>query len=622
MKRVLILLNLFSIVQILGTIAPVHAEIKAALTKTNPVVNNTTIPIASVMQNEVKILSPTSQAVLDTRAATVVLQYSADRTIELYSNGVKVDAKQIGRTETDPKTNLIIQTWYGVILQEGGNTITAKLFDKTQLTSSSKVMFEVRGAVSRLKVSTVETRIPADGRSKTTVQGQLLDAQGNRSNRDGIVTLSSNGGEFIGVDENPDQPGFQVKAENGQFTAQLKSGLDAKTVNILAKLGELEAFTTITFETNLRPSIATGVIDIRLGSRGTDFHRSFQDFLPVDGKNGTQLDLRGAVFASGKIGDWLFTGAYNSDRALNKTCDNTVQLFRQGQACKNQYPVYGDSSRSDILSPSIDSLYIRLEKTSRITGAGTDYAMWGDYNTEEFATKSQEFTSLSRQLHGLKANYNIGNLQVSGLFANNVQGYQRDAIAPDGTSGYYFLSRRLMTEGSEEIYIESEELNRPGTVIERQRLNRGPDYEIDYSRGTLLFRKPVLRTDIGPDGAPIVRRIIATYQYDEPGTDNKIYAGRARYNLSREQGKESWIGATYWKEDRGVRNFELYGADAFIALGSKGSLIAEYARSNQFADILGQTSGSAYRIEVNCFPVWMRRRITDRLLLDSPTMPQ
>jgi hypothetical protein len=599
MKRVLILLNLFSIVQILGTIAPVHAEIKAALTKTNPVVNNTTIPIASVMQNEVKILSPTSQAVLDTRAATVVLQYSADRTIELYSNGVKVDAKQIGRTETDPKTNLIIQTWYGVILQEGGNTITAKLFDKTQLTSSSKVMFEVRGAVSRLKVSTVETRIPADGRSKTTVQGQLLDAQGNRSNRDGIVTLSSNGGEFIGVDENPDQPGFQVKAENGQFTAQLKSGLDAKTVNILAKLGELEAFTTITFETNLRPSIATGVIDIRLGSRGTDFHRSFQDFLPVDGKNGTQLDLRGAVFASGKIGDWLFTGAYNSDRALNKTCDNTVQLFRQGQACKNQYPVYGDSSRSDILSPSIDSLYIRLEKTSRITGAGTDYAMWGDYNTEEFATKSQEFTSLSRQLHGLKANYNIGNLQVSGLFANNVQGYQRDAIAPDGTSGYYFLSRRLMTEGSEEIYIESEELNRPGTVIERQRLNRGPDYEIDYSRGTLLFRKPVLRTDIGPDGAPIVRRIIATYQYDEPGTDNKIYAGRARYNLSREQGKESWIGATYWKEDRGVRNFELYGADAFIALGSKGSLIAEYARSNQFADILGQTSGSAYRIEAN-----------------------
>ena len=619
MKRFLILLNLFSILQLLGTIVPVCAEIKASRTKINPVVaplknsiatpivtpvvmpvvKTATAPIATVMQNEVKILSPTSQAVLDTRAVTVILQYSADRTIELYSNGVKVDAKQIGRTETDPKTNLITQTWYGVILQEGGNTITAKLFDKTQLTSSSNVMFQVRGAASSLKVSTVETRIPADGRSKATVQGQLLDAQGNRSNRDGMVTLSSNGGEFIGVDANLDQAGFQVKAENGQFTAQLKSGLDAKTVNILAKLGELEAFTNITFETSLRPSIATGVIDIRLGNRGTDFHRSFRDFLPIDGKNGTQLDVRGAVFASGKVGDWLFTGAYNSDRALNKTCDDTVRLFRQGQACENQYPVYGDSSRSDILSPSTDSLYIRLEKTSRIAGAGTDYAMWGDYNTEEFATKSQEFTSLSRQLHGLKANYNIGNLQVSGLFANNVQGYQRDTIAPDGTSGFYFVSRRLMTEGSEEVYIETEELSRPGTVIERKRLSRGPDYEIDYSRGSLLFRQPMLRTEVSKDGAPLVRRIVATYQYDEPGTDNKIYAGRARYSLSREQGKESWIGATYWKEDRGVRNFELYGADAFIALGSKGSLIAEYARSNQFADILGPTSGSAYRIEAS-----------------------
>jgi hypothetical protein len=600
MKRFLVLLNLFSVLQITFVIAPVRAEVKAEI---KPEVQSEAKPIAStkpgmptVMRNEVKILAPTSQAILDTRSTTVILQYSSDKTVELYSNGVLVDPKQIGRTETD-NNGIVTQTWYGVVLQEGGNTITAKLFEKGQQTGSRNVMFQVRGAANSLKVSTIETRIPADGRSMATVQGQLLDAQGNQSNRDGVITLSSNGGEFIGVDANPDQPGFQVKAENGKFTAKLKSGLDAKTVNILAKMGDLEAYTNLTFETNLRPSIATGVIDVRLGNRGTDFHRSFKDFLPVDGKNGTQLDVRGAVFASGKIGDWLVTGAYNSDRALNKTCDNTVRLFRQEQACENQYPVYGDSSRSDILTPSTDSLYIRMEKTSRISGAGIDYAMWGDYNTEEFATKSQEYTSLSRQLHGLKGNYNVGNLQVSGLFANNVQGYQRDAIAPDGTSGYYFVSRRLMTEGSEEIYVETEELNRPGTVIERIRLDRGADYEIDYSRGALLFRKPMMRTEVGKDGMPLVRRIIATYQYDEPGSDNKIYAGRARYHLSREQGKESWIGATYWKEDRGVRNFELYGLDAIFPLGSKGTLIAEYARSNQFADILGQTSGSAFRIE-------------------------
>ena len=570
----------------------------------NPASSPVVAPIANipdrVSSNEVKILSPTTQSVMSDRAVTVVLQFSADQKVVLIVNGQPVDAKQVGRTENNNTTKQTTQTWYGVVLKEGDNVITANLLDANgTITSSTNALLQVRGAATKLKVISQETRILADGRSVATIAGELLDAAGNRSNRDGLVTLSANSGEFIGVDANLDQPGFQVKVENGQFIAKLRSSLEAKIVNILATSGDMTAYTTVGFETNLRSSIATGVIDIRLGARGTDFHRSFRDFLPVDGKGGTQLDVRASVFTSGKIGEWLFTGAYNSDRALNKTCDNTTRLFRTEQACENQYPVYGDSSRSDILTPSTDSLYIKLEKTSRITGAGSDFAMWGDYNTDEFATRSQEYTSVSRQLHGFKGNYNIGNLQVSGLYANNVQGFQRDTIAPDGTSGYYFVSRRLMTEGSEEVYLETEELNRPGTVIERSRLTRGPDYEVDYSRGTYLFRKPIFRTDIGTDGTPLVRRIVTTYQYDQESADNKIYAARARYHFSRVQGKESWLGATYWKEDQGVRNFELYGVDAMFSLGNNGSLIAEYARSNQFTDILGQSSGSAFRIEAN-----------------------
>jgi hypothetical protein len=582
--------------------APVVAPVSAPVV--TPVADTVAIPVAPttdrISNQEVTILSPTTQSVLNDRAATIVLQFSADKKIVLIVNGQPVDAKQVGRTENDSKTNRITQTWYGVVLKEGDNVITANLLDSNgTITSSTNTLVQVRGAATKLKVSSQETRIPADGRSIATITGEMLDEAGNRSNRDGIVTLSANSGEFVGVDANPDQPGFQVKVENGQFTAKLKSSLEAKTVNILATSGDMTAYTTVGFETNLRSSIATGVIDVRLGARGTNFHRSFRDFLPVDGKNGTQLDVRASVFASGKIGEWLFTGAYNSDRALNTTCDNKTALFRTQQACETQYPVYGDSSQSDILTPSTDSLYIKLEKTSRIAGAGSDYAMWGDYNTDEFATRSQEYTSVSRQLHGLKGNYNIGNLQVSGLYANNVQGYQRDTISPDGTAGYYFVSRRLMLEGSEEVYLETEELNRPGTVIERSRLTRGPDYEVDYSRGTLLFRKPVLRTDVGTDGTPLVRRIVTTYQYEQESADNKIYAARARYHLSRTQGQESWLGATYWKEDQGVRNFELYGIDAMFPLGNKGSIIAEYARSNQFSDILGQTSGSAFRVEAN-----------------------
>jgi len=553
---------------------------------------------APLAPGEVRILTPVAQSVLDVPAATVVLQYAQSSQIELKVNGVVVSNSLVGRTETDKTTGIVTQIWYGVALKEGENTLTAQATTNGIAGVLVSTQVQVRGDVKQMTIATVETRIPADGRSTATIQGQLLDDKGNRSNRDAIVTLIASEGEFVGADASPDQPGFQVKAIQGQFTASLRSSLNARTVNIRAVSGNLEAFTQLLFETNLRPSIATGVIDIRFGKRGTNFYDSFRNFLPADRNNRYELDVRGAVFATGKIGEWLFTGAYNSNRNLNQTCDGTTSLFRNTQSCDQAYPTYGDNSQSTVLAPSNDSLYLRIERTSPVLGAGIDYAMWGDYNTEEFARRSQEFTAVTRQLHGLKVNYNFGNLQLTGFYGNNVQGFQRDTIAPDGTSGYYFLSRRLLVEGSENVFLELEELNRPGTVIERKALSRGPDYEIDYDRGTLLFRQPVLRTDVGSDGETLVRRIVVTYQYDTPGSNNSIYAGRAVYHLSREQNRESWIGATYLKEDQGNRDFELYGADAFISLGSSAHLIAEFAHSNNLSDTLGRVSGSAYRAEL------------------------
>lgn len=549
-------------------------------------------PVRSIPS--IQLLSPASNAVLDVPATTIVLRFPVGTQIELRVNGALVDSALIGRTETSEQS--IIQTWYGVSLHEGVNVITSSVVGLPAPAASIKV--EVRGAPEKLTLRTVESKIPADGRSTATLQGELLDRQGNRSNRDAIVTLSSTSGKFVGNDAAPEQPGFQVKAQQGQFSAQLQSELAAGTVRVRASASELEAFTQLNFETSLRPAIATGVIDLRLGKRGTDLHRSFRDFLPIDRDYNYQLDTRAAVFATGRVGEWLFTGAYNSDRALNQTCDGTVRLFREQQFCDQTYPVYGDSSESVVTTPSTDSVFLRLERTSPVRNAGTDYAMWGDFRTEEFATRSQEFTSTTRQLHGFKANYNFGNLQITGLYANNVQGFQRDTIAPDGTSGFYFLSRRLLLEGSEDVFVELEELNRPGTVIERKKLNRGADYEIDYDRGSLLFRQPILRTDIGKEGEPLVRRLVVTYQYDTPSSNTSLYAGRAQYHLSREQNRESWIGATYLKEDQGNRDFNLYGADAYFSLGSNAHLIAEYARSTHYSEFLGRVHGSAYRVEL------------------------
>ncbi|MDP5016786.1 MAG: TonB-dependent receptor, partial [Dolichospermum sp.] len=537
-----------------------NAPVPASLNPT------TTVPQISQVAKVVKILTPMSDEVLDSPVTSIIVQFSAGSQLELRVNGELVDSSLIGRTETDTTTNLVTQTWYGVGLKPGENTISAQVVGRTEPPEIAKV--SIKGAPTELKLESRATRIPADGRSTTVIQGQLLDKSGNRSNQDAVITLFPTAGEFIGTDFKPDQPGFQVEAKSGFFVANLRSDTKAQTVRIRATATGLEGFTQLQFETALRPSLLTGVIDLRVGAKGTDYYSRYRDFLPPDKDNNTQVSFHSAIFATGAIGEWLFTGAYNSSRSLNEDCNCDNNLFRTGSSNDKNYPVYGDSSTSTVVTPSIDSVFARLERSPKISGANPDYFMWGDYNTEEFAQPSQQFTATSRQLHGFKTNYNLGNLAITGFYSQYVKGFQRDTIPPDGTSGYYFLSRRILQGGSENVYLELEELNRPGTVIKRQKLTRGPDYEIDYDRGTLLFREAIRRTALDEYGQILVRRIIVTYEYDVKNSDGNIYAGRLQYNLNRGAGKDSWIGATYLKENQGIRDFEIYGADTQISLGN------------------------------------------------------
>lgn len=577
----------------------VESETITSETVSNPIDETKEIDLPNNNASEkttsaVSILSPTVNSILDQPAVTVVVQYPRDAEIELRVNGQPVDPKLIGRTETNSATQLITQTWYAVPLQAGTNSLSANLLGQPETLTTTSL--QVRGQPSELMVATRETSIDADARSTAIVQGQLQDDNGNLANWDGTVTLSTSAGEFVEPDQDLQQPGFQVKVTDGKFRTILRSTLEAQTVTIRANTRELEAYTQLQFKTALRPSLVSGVVNIRLGAGGTDFYDSFQDFLPLDEDDDFVLDFSSAVFATFPIGEWLFTGAYNNQRPLNLDCNCDNRLFRNYQASENQYPIYGDDSTSEILAPSIDSLYLRLERSSPVVGAAPDYVMWGDYNTSEFANPSQFFTATTRQLHGFKGNYNLGNLQVSGFYANNTEGFQRDILNPDGTSGIYFLSQRLLVPGSEDVFIELEELTRPGTVLQRERLSRGADYEIDYDRGTLNFREPLLRTDIDAEGNILVRRLVVSYQFEDGGEDTKLYGGRLRYHLSRNLNQESWLGATYLKEEQGVRDFELYGADVLLSLGEKGRFTGEYAHSRHNSPELGATAGSAYRL--------------------------
>ena len=545
----------------------------------------------------IRFITPEPNALLEVPAATVTLQFPIGSDVILEANGNPVGDDLIGRTATDPTTGLVTQTWYGVGLQPGMNQLLVRGQLGDMVLPEVRLQVQVRGAVTQLVVTTLESRVPADGRSTVTVQGQLIDAQGNVASQDTVITLDASQGTFIGEDQNPDQPGFQVQTQNGEFITPLQAGLTPGPTTIRAAGIDLEAYTQVEFATELRPTLMTGTVDVRLGARGTDFYSSFRDFLPEDGGR-TELAVRGGAFVVTSFGSWRFTGAYRSDRSLNEGCDGTVSLFRDVQDCDRTYPVYGDNSTAEVLAPSADSLYLRLERTSPEPNAGSDYFMWGDFQTDEFATVSQQFSSISRSLHGFSGNYNLGNLQLSAIYGDNIEGFQRDTLAPDGTSGFYFLSRRLLVPGSEAVYFELSELNRPGVVLDRQQLNRGPDYEIDYDRGTLLFRQPVLRTVVDSQGRILVRRIVVTYQY-EGGDSTSLYGGRLRYHFNRDQDYGSWLGATYLQENQTDQQFQLYGIDAQISFGDTGQLVAEYARSTNRMVNTGTVSGEAYRLEVS-----------------------
>jgi len=548
---------------------------------------------------DVQILSPVMDAALGEDSATVIIESPIGSRVDLRVNGVSVDPDQIGQLETNESTGIMRQLWYGVIFQEGDNTLKA-IATLDGESATTEINVQGPSPVAALRLGTIEQRVPADGRSTVTVQGFLLDKNGNVANRGGRITLVPSSGEFVGVDISPDAAGFQVDARDGQFTATLQSSLDSGLVQIRADLLELEAFTQVQFETALRPSLMTGVIDLRIGAENTDYFGSFRDFLDPDSDGGSEVDLNGAAFATGTIGDWLLTAAVNYDRPLNETCETcTSRLYRADQQSEKPYPVYGDESIVTNVTPSQDQLYLRLEHSPGIIGADPDYVMWGDYSTgQEFATPSQEFSAFSRQLHGAKINYNLGDLQLSGLFSQGGESFQRDTILPDGTTGFYFLTQRLVVPGSEEIYFELEELERPGSVIRRDRLRRGTDYDIDYDRGSIVFVDPVLRTEIGLEGELLVRRVVVAYQH-ESASENKVYGGRVQYHFNREQDQKSWIGSTFFQEDKGDRDLQVYGIDAQFFLSEKYKFQAEYAHSNNDSSVLGNVSGSAYRLDFN-----------------------
>ncbi|MEL7053178.1 MAG: hypothetical protein AAGM45_15540, partial [Cyanobacteria bacterium J06588_5] len=98
--------------------------------------------------------------------------------IALLANGSEVDTSLVGRTETNNETGQRTQTWYGVSLLPGENVLEVVSTDTGEVLQS--LPLTVRGLPTELVLLTPRS-IPSDGRSTSTIRGQLLDEAGNIS---------------------------------------------------------------------------------------------------------------------------------------------------------------------------------------------------------------------------------------------------------------------------------------------------------------------------------------------------------------------------------------------------------------------------------------------------------
>ncbi|NJM95126.1 MAG: hypothetical protein HC792_01380 [Acaryochloridaceae cyanobacterium CSU_5_19] len=107
----------------------------------------------------IAIVSPVTGSVLNKPAATVVVEYGINQQVELRVNGKRVDDASIGRTETNTQTQRIQQTWYGVILGPGTNTLAVHQAGKAE--PAAAITLKVPGQPERIKVQTLESLVPS-----------------------------------------------------------------------------------------------------------------------------------------------------------------------------------------------------------------------------------------------------------------------------------------------------------------------------------------------------------------------------------------------------------------------------------------------------------------------------
>jgi len=327
-----------------------------------------------------------------------------------------------------------------------------------------------------------------------------------------------------------------------------------------------------------------GLADVTVGRRLDDSSETLEQVVPGEFDD-TYERGRLAFYIKGKIkGETLITAAFDTheqdlDELFENLDDKDPRRLLRNLDPDDFYPVYGDDSTTVEDAPTSGKFYVRLER-------GKSQVVWGNFKTNISGT---ELTRFERGLYGAHArletdaitSYGESSIKVEAFGAEPGTLPQRDTFRGTGGSAY-FLRRQDVNQGSEQIYVEEHD-RITGEVISRTLLRPDEDYEIDYTQGVVLLRRP-LQSSTGTSSS--VRQtaiggndqfLVAVYEFTPTLTDldGFSYGGRG----------EAWItdnvriAGTGYSENTGLADQTLYGADVLFRFSEKSYAEFEWAQS-------------------------------------------
>jgi hypothetical protein len=425
---------------------------------------------------------------------------------KLLLNGSPVADERIGMRLADGDTKTVVYTWVGIELPQVGDY----QFELQGIGGFGVVRFSETAAVRR------------SGRIKSILAGEPME-----NSADGITPVQA---RIRLVDEfnQPILAQAELKILSGALRplnhSQSGSPLEDRGNTLIIDRDGVARFEPVGTAGTYRIRLTDGQVvsdeievavapDLREwilvgfaeGSVGYNSLRGNMQNLNSD-QSHAYSDGEMAFFARGTIkGEWLLTAAYDSRRASLQ--DQPMQRAIDPQ---RWYTLYGDDTQRSHDAASSEKLYVRMEKRDF-------YLLFGDYDTGLTVT---ELGRYQRTLTGVKSEWTGRNVSAQGFAAEAAQGFVRDDILPDGTSGLYRTSRTAIIAGSEIISIEVRD-RFTNALISSTPMTRFIDYSFDPADGTFFFRHPVPVQDASFN--PL--RIVVTYEV-ESGLDEHVAGGR------------------------------------------------------------------------------------------------